>query len=434
MVPLICSVLFVYYLQKEQCNLPQPQNLTSPQYGSVRGLFPTGEPIPFSCKRNGLSSNPKIYNDIVFDKTGFINLFFSVSHQTQSNMEKHKDMKTPRISLHDKNVSKSSPVPRKRPSKANPVSPEDQKSKKQKKDHSPNKKGHEGEKQNTVNKYFSGLQLLRQKYLKNVDNIPFVDLLKDPPLSVYVKDFAGGIITGLYADKLGMLEEGNIYCLLRGLGVVDASPLTPYDKMELEFRRTSGLVAACPRRASKSENKALLKKSPNSPAMYKQTVFLAFLKANGGQSKLALLGSVVKVSYFLLIRFIQKLRFSFFVLKFLKAHGVNAEIKPAFDQTNPDVQALDNYIPDDCCVRVVQKFFKSPTDRSFYTKNPEICDLIFSEPYPEIAQRELGYPAKKESVSGLDLLTSDIDVFMKCEEPEVLSIPDSSDDDEENQK
>ena len=118
----------------------------------------------------------------------------------------------------------------------------------------------------------------------------------------------------------------------------------------------------------------------------------------------------------------------------MKARGVNAEIKPAFDQTNPDVQALDNYIPDDCCVRVVQKFFKSPTDQTFYTKNPEICDLIFSEPYPEIAQRELGYPARKERVSGLDLMVSDIDIFMNGKEPEVLSVPDSSDDDEENQE
>ena len=57
--------------------------------------------------------------------------------------------------------------------------------------------------------------------------------------------------------------------------------------------------------------------------------------------------------------------------------------------------------------RIIKKHWKGIVDESFYNNCPEIRNGFFSEPYPYIAQQELGYPSGAHVE--YDLTGSDID-------------------------
>ena len=80
----------------------------------------------------------------------------------------------------------------------------------------------------------------------------------------------------------------------------------------------------------------------------------------------------------------------------MKASGVNAEVKPAFDQSHSDFTSLDHFLTDECIVYLIQAFWnRGPADKTFYKNNPDYRDYVFTRPYPSIAQIELGYPANE---------------------------------------
>ena len=121
-----------------------------------------------------------------------------------------------------------------------------------------------------------------------------LDTLKNAPYVLYCKDVSFGLFTLYYVDFFGAQKEGNVWPILAAHQCVrHTRALT--DNMH-QFVADAGLLAISPRRASRSRNDPIYKRSAADPAAkYKEVVFVKAFVNNNSLNKHRLAATIVKV-------------------------------------------------------------------------------------------------------------------------------------------
>jgi len=112
---------------------------------------------------------------------------------------------------------------------------------------------------------------------------------------LYCKDVSFGLFTLYYVDFFGSQKEGNVWPILAAHGCVRYN--RSISENMHQFVADAGLLAISPRRANRSSNDPIYKRSAVDPAAkYKEVVFVKAFANNNSLNKHRLAATIVKVS------------------------------------------------------------------------------------------------------------------------------------------
>lgn len=236
--------------------------------------------------------------------------------------------------------------------------------------------------------------------LRSMHTCPALDLTRNHPARVFIRDVAGGLYTIITIDEFASARAADVWPALNAIRQHgDARRNILYVKFVQSFE----FLFAATRRVSKEQNdhKYTLTNDPTrGEYIYTPMLELCFIttipnKSSANKKNIA--ETVAKVRHISgSIDFILLQHPHSFFLQFLTNFHKPAEVDEHYDLTDHGKQSLDHYLTDATIIRLLESTWRGPVSSDFYkemgSKIRNIQDPIFSRPYPLVASHMLGYP------------------------------------------